>query len=217
MLAGESIYSNMNIWKTPHTTKLADDEVNYFFNTEIKILETTMVKLREKRINRIENLVAFNADDVSSMSNALRKTRCLVPASGGTRADHALTSYPVVRIGAKDMISLWASIFIMKHYEMLNHKPTASHLRCGPVLNNFKLKFDTIKRLKKKEVTVLQIIRKLDIVHWTDSFLVVLSRIVGARKNTLAHVVRTTDDVAYITHFELMNDTYYAGDSWSLE
>ena len=76
---------------------------------------------------------------------------------------------------------------------MLNQKPTTGHLRCGTVVNNFKLDFDAIKYRKKKEAIALQISQKLDIVCWTESFLDFLSRILGDRDITFAHVVRTKD------------------------
>ena len=53
-----------------HTTELADEEVNYFFNKERRIKETTMVKLREEVINRPKDLVSFNADYESRIAEA---------------------------------------------------------------------------------------------------------------------------------------------------
>ena len=49
----------------PCKTELTDDKVNYFFNMEIGILDTTLVKLLDEGTNRPEELAEFNADDMS--------------------------------------------------------------------------------------------------------------------------------------------------------
>ena len=106
---------------------------------------------------------------------------------------------------------------IIKYYEILNHKPTASYLRYNPVVKNFKLECDAIKEHKKKEVKTPQISQKLDIILWTEAFLDFLSRIVGSRNIHLACVVQTIDILDYDTPFELMNDTCCTECAGSLE
>ena len=59
--------------------------------------------------------------------------------------------------------------------------------------------------------------QKLDVVRWTETFLDLLSRFVGARNMMLAHIVRATHIVDYSTHFALMEDICCAEDTGSLE
>ena len=127
----------------PHATNLTDIEVNHFFNVEIGMPEPTMVKLREEGIVRPEHLVEFNEKDVKSIAEALRKAGGLVPS--GTTSRASMMSAPGVRIGTRALIRLEASIQIMRCYETVNHKPTASQLRYDPVNKNFKLEFNALK------------------------------------------------------------------------
>ena len=57
-----------------------------------------MVKLREEGINRLEDLVSFNADNVSIIAEVLRKPIALLPTFGGTRAAPELMSSPGVQV-----------------------------------------------------------------------------------------------------------------------
>lgn len=125
--------------------ELAETEVNHFFNVEIEILEATMVKLREKGVNRPEDLVEFNADYVNSIAETLSKPGGLVPAIDGDREEPAFMLAPGVRIGSKALTRLEAATHIMKYYEMVNLNLLASLLRHDHIIKNFKLKFDTIK------------------------------------------------------------------------
>ena len=134
----------------PHTNEVADDEVNHFFNIEIGISEATIVKFREEDNEILEYLVEFNAKHINSIDEALRKPVGLVPLGSGAIA--SLTSVPGVQIGAKSLILLEAAMHVMKHYEIVNHKPKTSHLRYDLVVKNFKLEFNAITRCKKKEV-----------------------------------------------------------------
>ena len=147
----------------PHTTDLTEDEVNHFFNVEIGMPEPTMVKLREEEIERPENLVEFNFEDVKGIAEALRKPRGLVPSSGNARA--SIIPARGVRIGARALSRLEADIEMMNYYETVNHKPTADQLRCDPVVKNFKLEFDALKVRKKKDASALLIGQKLDVVR----------------------------------------------------
>ena len=131
--------------KMSHTTELADDEVNHFFIMEIGFLEATMVKLREEDVNSPEDLFDFNADDVSTIADDLRKPCDLAPLGGGTRILPTLVSALVVRIGANTLMRLEAAVHIMKYYEMVNLKPSSSLLRYDHIIKNFKLEFDAIK------------------------------------------------------------------------
>ena len=106
---------------------------------------------------------------------------------------------------------------IMNYYEIVNHKPAESQLRNNTVVNNFKLKFYDIKECKKKEVTTPQVSQKLYIVCWTEVFLDLLSRILGARNIPLAFVVRTIGNEDYEALFDMMNDACYAEYVMSLE
>ena len=121
------------------TTDLTEAEVNHFFNVEIGIPEPTMVKLREEGIERPENLVEFNSEDLKGIAEALRKPGGLVPSSGNARASMIPT--PRTRIGARALIRLEAAMEIMKCYETVNHKPIAGQLLHDPVVKNFKLEF----------------------------------------------------------------------------
>ena len=120
-----------------YMTELTDDEANHFFNIEIGRPEETMVKFREEGIERTEYLVELNTNDVNIIAEALRKSGGLVPSGSGPRA--SIVSAHGVRIGVKALLHLEASMKIMKYYEMENHTPTASHLRCHLVVKNFKL------------------------------------------------------------------------------
>ena len=63
-----------------YATDITDNEVNYFFNVKIGILEVIMVKLREKGINRLWDLIKFNDDDdVNIIAETLRKPGHLEP------------------------------------------------------------------------------------------------------------------------------------------
>ena len=88
-----------------------------------------------------------------------------MPSGGTSRAP--MTSAPGVRVGARALVRLEAPMQIMRCYEIVNHKPTESQLRHDPVIKNFKLEFDALKYLKKKEVSTPQIIQKRDAVYWT--------------------------------------------------
>ena len=100
----------------PHKT-------NHFFNVEIGMIEATLVKSLEDGTERLKYHVEFNAECVNIIAEALRKTGGLVPSSSGTRV--VLTSSPKVRVGAKALIRLEATMHTMKNYEMVNHKLTS--------------------------------------------------------------------------------------------
>ena len=119
-----------------HTAELTDDEVNYFY-IEIGTLEVTMVKLQEEGIERLEDLVEFNAEDVNSVAEALGKSGGLVPSSSSARSSLVLA--PRVHIGAKALNHLELVMHVMNYYEITNDKPAASHIRHDPVVKNFKL------------------------------------------------------------------------------
>ena len=106
---------------------------------------------------------------------------------------------------------------IIKHYAIVNHKPTASQLRYDPVIKNFNLEFDSLKDRKKKEVSTPQIGQKLDVARWTETFHSLLSRIVGARNVPLAYVVHDTDILDYTAPFVTMVDACYTEDAGFLE
>ena len=107
----------------PYTTDLIETEVNHFFNVKIGISEPTMVKLREEGIKRLENLVGYNSEDLKGIVEALREPGGLVPSSGNARA--SIIPAPGVWIGARALIRLEAAMEMMKHYETVNHEPTA--------------------------------------------------------------------------------------------
>ena len=92
----------------PYATDITDNEVNYFFNVKIGILEVIMVKLREESINRREDLVDFNADNMRSVDEALRKPGGLVPSGCGTRTSPTLVSASRVCIWVKALVCLEA-------------------------------------------------------------------------------------------------------------
>ena len=115
---------------------------------------------------------------MKSIAEALRKSGGLVPSDSAYRA--SMISAPGVRIGARTLITLEESMQSMRCYEIENHKPKASQLRHRTVIKNFKLEFDDLKYRKKKEVSTPQISQKLDVVRWTETFLDLLSMIVGA-------------------------------------
>ena len=98
----------------PYTTDLTEAEVNHFFNVEIGIPELTMVKLREEGIERPENLVEFNSEDVKGIAEALRKPGGLVPSSGNARA--SMIPAPGAWIGARALIRLESTMEMMKNY-----------------------------------------------------------------------------------------------------
>ena len=52
---------------------------------------------------------------------------------------------------------------MMKHYETVNHKPTADQLRCDHVVKNFKLEFDDLKDRKKTSTPLIS--QQLDVVR----------------------------------------------------
>ena len=62
-----------------------------------------------------------------------------------------------MRIGVRDLISLEVSLQIVRHYEIINHKPAASELHYDPVIKNFKLEFDSLEDRKSREVSTPQI------------------------------------------------------------
>ena len=105
----------------------------------------------------------------------------------------------------------------MRHYETVNHKLAASQQRHDPVIKNFKLDFDALKDLKKKEVSTPQISQKLYVVRWTETFLNFLSRIVGAMNVPLVCVVQATDVVDDAVPFSLMDDDCCTEDARSSE
>ena len=146
-----------------------------------------MVKLREEDIERPEHLVEFNSEDVKSIAEALRKPGGLM-LSGGTY-DASIASAHVVRIGSRSLTSLEESMQIVRCYEIVNHKPTASQLRYDPVVKNFKFEFDDLKDRKKKKVSTPKISLKLDVVHCTEIFIDLRSMSVGDVNASLAHVV----------------------------
>ena len=74
-----------------------------------------------------------------------------MPSSGNARA--SMIPAPGVRIGARAVIRLEAAMEMMKHYDTVNHKPTADQLRCDPVVKNFKIEFDALKDRKKKDTS----------------------------------------------------------------
>ena len=84
-----------------------------------------------------------------SIAEALRKPGGLAP---GATPRSLMISAPGVCIEAMALIRLEASMQIMRCYEIVNHKPTASQLRYDLVINNLKLEFDVLKERKKKEV-----------------------------------------------------------------
>ena len=81
---------------------------------------------------------------------------------------------------------LEAEMHVMKHYEIVNLKPSESLLTYDPIFKNFKIEFDAIKEHKKKEFSTPQISQNLDVVRWNKEFLDFLLRIVGARNMPLS-------------------------------
>ena len=65
-----------------------------------------MVKLREECVNRPEDPLDFNADNVRSMAEVLRKSGGLVPSGGVARIVPALVSAIGVHIEAKSLTRL---------------------------------------------------------------------------------------------------------------
>ena len=65
----------------PFTTDLTEAEVKHFFSVEIGIPEPTMVKIRVEGIERPENLVEFNSEDLKVIAQALRKPGGLLSSS----------------------------------------------------------------------------------------------------------------------------------------
>ena len=110
----------------------------------------------------------FSEKDVKSIADALRKPGGLVL---GATPRASMTSEPGLRIGTKALTRLEASMQSVRHHETVNHKPTASQLRYDPVIKIFKLEFDALKKREKKEVSTPQIIQKLDVARWTETFL----------------------------------------------
>ena len=125
-----------------YATDLANDEVNHFFNLEIGTPEPTIKKLREEGTERPENVVEFSEKDVKGVAEALRKPGGLVP---GATPRASITSAPRVRIGARDLIRLEASMQIMRHCETVNHEHAASQIHYDLVIKNVKLEFDALK------------------------------------------------------------------------
>ena len=72
------------------------------------MLELAMVKLCEEGIERSEHLVGSNEKDVKSIAEALRKPGGLFPS--GTTSRASMLSAPGVRIGARALIRLEASM-----------------------------------------------------------------------------------------------------------
>ena len=151
--------------KRPYTTELTDDEANHLWNIEIGIPEAATVKLREKGVNRIEDLVDFNVDAVSTIAESLRKPGGLASSGGSSRIAPVLASAPVVCIGAKAWTHLEAATHIMKNFKVVNLKLSVSLLRYDTIIKNIKLEFDDIKERRKKEVSTPQISQKLDVVR----------------------------------------------------
>ena len=106
---------------------------------------------------------------------------------------------------------------MMKCYETVNHKLTSDQLRCDPVIKIFKLEFDALKDLKKKDVPTPLTSQKLGVVRWTETFLDFLSRIVGARNAPFSRIVRTVDVADFTKPFALMEDACHVEDDGSLE
>ena len=63
----------------------------------------------------------------------------------------ALVSAPGACIGAKVLTCLEVSMHVMKCYEMVTLKPSASLLRHYHIIKNFKLEFDAVSRRKKSQ------------------------------------------------------------------
>ena len=166
----------------PCTTILTETEVNHFFNVEIDIPEANI--LREEGANRLEDLVEFNTDDINTIAEALSKPEGYVLSGSGARTAPALSSAPDVHIGTKELMLLEVSMQIIKFYEMLNLKITASVLRYALIIKNFTLEFDLIKENEKKEVSTPHVSQKIDSMRWTEAFMCLLSMIVRAKTNT---------------------------------
>ena len=98
----------------PYATGLTDIEVNHFFDVEMGMPEPTMVKLREEDIVTPAHLVAFNENDVKGIDEALRKPGGLLPSGYASR--ESMPPAPIVRIGARALFRLEASMHVMSCY-----------------------------------------------------------------------------------------------------
>ena len=107
-----------------------------------------MVKLRAEDVSRPEDIVDFNDDNVSSMSEALRKPGGLVSSSDSAKTSPSLMSDPRSHIGSKALTHLEATINVIKSYNIVNLKPLAIILRHDAMVKRFKLEFDAIKEHK---------------------------------------------------------------------
>lgn len=59
----------------PYATDFTNYEVNHFFNVEIGIPESTMIKLRKEGAESPEHLVECSKKDEKSIVEALRKSK----------------------------------------------------------------------------------------------------------------------------------------------
>ena len=142
-------------------------------------------------MERLEDLLEFTSDDVKTMMANLRHP-------GGRKSDgEAGRTVPTspFKFGAKEMLRPQNACDIIKCYETLRYDVSTDMLTRDPVIKNFKLEHVTLIERKSLTVVTPHVSSKLKVVKCAESFVDLLSRLVGAGNMPLTCVVRENSAV----------------------
>ena len=197
----------------PFTTSLSEEEVKHFFEVELGIHSDTVSRLAEEGIERPEDLIEFNSENVKTIVGNLRRPGGTVPEG---RTGRTVPTQPF-KFGAKAVLRLENAIDIMKYYETLDFQVTADMLVYEPTIKNFKMEHNALVERKSMTVITPKTSTNLDVVKWTEAFLDLLSRSVGARNTPLIYVVRIEIEVDNDAPLHLPEGQCYTAKSGSIE